>query len=359
MGFARKFKRDPRRFSAKPPEKEAKPDPPANSIELVNPVSEFFGAFIFANATYCTEVVQEGSAKGRTLAICGAGPSLAETIKDYAGKVDDIWGCNSAAMWLHDQGYPVTHAFTVDQTPHMVSEWYKAPDLTYLCASSVHPHLTEFLRSQGRRIVFFHNWVGIKRRPVEVIKDWETVSDRSGAATAVVELFQYEDWLYSAIYPSTVRVGSGLNATTRAFDLAMFMGYDQIYMLGADCALRVKSPPPEVPFGSPEHVRWLNEDTIMHADGSNALRSDATPVTMHGVIDGRLWVTKPDMAITAVWLARMARAFKRLHLVGDTLPAALVNQSDEFLDRLPHLTDPLGNPIQFDVTLQGGYELID
>jgi hypothetical protein len=65
------------------------------------------------------------------------------------------------------------------------------------------------------------------------------------------------------------------------------------------------------------------------------------------------------MAITAVWLAKMSKAFRRLHIVGDVLPNALASQPDEFLARLPHLTDALGQPIQFDVTLQGGYDLID
>jgi len=98
----------------------------------------------------------------------------------------------------------------------------------------------------------------------------------------------YELWLYSAFYEVTAMVGSGLNSVTRAIDLAGFMGFDKIYVVGADSAIRIKRPRPDVPFGSPEHMRWLRDDTIMHADGGSALASEATPVKLVGEIDGGL-----------------------------------------------------------------------
>jgi hypothetical protein len=200
----------------------------------------------------------------------------------------------------------------------------------YLVASSVHPHLTEHLTAHGRRVRFFHNYVGLKERPVSY--DGRDMS--------------YEDWMYSALYPATVRVGSGLNAVNRAVDLALFMGFERITVLGADCALRIKSPPPDAPHGSPAHLRWLREDTVMHADGGSALASNASPMTLGGVIDGRYWESKPDMIISAVWLAKFEQLHRgRLVLVGDTLPNALKDKPDEYLRRLPALTDRDGNPL--------------
>ena len=308
------------------------PDQGPPEIQLQNPVAHHFKGFIAANATKCDRVVNQGSAKGQHIVICGAGPSL----RDHAGQYDDadqIWGCNSAAIWLHDNGHCVTHAFTVDQTPQQVQEWASAPDMEYLIASSVHPHLVELLEMHGRRVTFFHNYVGINEAPVEL---------EDGV------VMPFEDWMYYSLYPETVRAGSGLNAVTRACDIALVMGASRITILGADSALRCSAPPPDAPEGSPEHVRWLTEETEMHADGGNALASGATPVTVEGEIDGRLWVTKPDMMISAVFLTRMVRHFAgRIEVIGDTLPNALADKDEAFLDSLPSLTTKSGDIMRY------------
>ncbi|KKN52488.1 hypothetical protein LCGC14_0612200, partial [marine sediment metagenome] len=219
------------------------------------------------------------------------GASLVSTTVDFAryGRLliedaDQVWGCNSAMIWLHENGHCVTHGFTVDQTPQQVEEWASAPPVEYLVASSVHPHMIELLESKDRRITFFHNYVGINERPVDMGDD---------------VIMPYEDWMYYTYYPETVRAGSGLNAVTRACDIALVLGASRITLLGADSALRVSKRPPDAPHGSPEHMKWLREDCEMHADGGHALASGATAVTVEGEIDGRFWVTKRDMMISA------------------------------------------------------------
>lgn len=279
-------------------------------------------------------VVEEDSAKGQHIVICGAGPSLAEHAHEWCHQGDQVWGCNSGVTWLADNGHKVTHGFAVDQTPHMLDEWSSAPDVEYLLATTVHPHLPEYLLGLGRRIRWFHNYVGLKQAPVT----WDG------------ETMGYEDWLYSLLFPATVRVGSGLNSVNRAIDVALFMGADKVTVLGADCALRASRPMPRVRVGSEEHRKWLTEDVVMHADGGHALASEATPLTLEGEIDGRSWVTKPDMIISAVWLAKFAQHYgERLNLVGDTLPNALVDKSDEYLKRLPSMVDAEGNHVHIPV----------
>jgi hypothetical protein len=277
-------------------------------------------------------VVEQDSAQGKTLVLCGAGPSLKDDAADWCKKGDQVWGCNSALTWLAKNGYPVTHGFTVDQTPQMLEEWAKGPDVEYLIATTVHPHLTEYLLAEKRRVTWFHNYVGINKPPVQI-----------GERT-----MEYEDWLYTLLFPGTVRAGCGLNSVTRAIDVAMFMGFEKIYVLGADCALKVKRPAPaDAVVGSEAHKAWLEQETVMHADGGNALASGATACTLSGDIDGRHWVTKPDMMVSAVFLVRMKRRYgRRLTLVGDTLPNALKNKPDSFLDRLPSLVDHNGNVIK-------------
>jgi hypothetical protein len=155
--------------------------------------------------------------------------------------------------------------------------------------------------------------------------------------------------MYHALYPPTLRCGSGLNAVTRAIDVAVFMGFGKITILGADCALKILKPMPEgIVANTPEHLQWLRESVIMHANGDHALASGATSLTVGGIIDGRHWETKPDMMITANFLVTMKRHYgKQLEIIGDTLPNALMHKPQKFLDRLPNLFHPDGTPIRF------------
>jgi hypothetical protein len=324
------------------------------TIVLQNPVSDHFASFIFGNATMCDRVAQQNSAKGQHVVICGAGPSLAENAEKWCAKGDQVWGCNSALPYLFDKGYKVTHGITVDQTEHMVDEWQSAPDVEYLLASSSHPFLTEHLLKLERNLTFFHNFVGISKPPVafgvcRVCNKTQnsSVTDCECGGLVRQGIMAYEDWLYASLYPPTIRCGSGLNTATRAIDLALFMGFSRISILGADCALRAPRKAPNAPQGSAEHTAWLNE-TVMHADGGNALASGATACVMDAEIDGRYWVTKPDMVISAQWLVHMAKKHgRRIKLVGDTLPNALMSKPKEFMDRLPQLTGSDGQPIGF------------
>jgi hypothetical protein len=289
-------------------------------------------------------VVEPDTGRGQHVVICGAGPSLREEAAAWVPRGDQVWACNSALPYLIREGYRVTHGVTVDQTPDMLTEWQSAPDVEYLVASTVHPHLTDYLTARGRRLRWFHNYVGIKRRPVA----WP---DDNG----VMQQVPYETWLYWLLFPGTVMTGSGLNTTTRAIDLALCMGFDQITVLGADCAMRLKGDPipREMVLGSAAHRRWLEENTIFHADGGHALAANATPTTLGALIDsgtpddtvrpgcGRWWESKIDLIISARWLVAMERAHAgRLHIVGDTLVAALRQKTDAYLERLP----PYGMP---------------
>lgn len=311
----------------------------APSFRLENPVSDQHAAFLFGNAAQYQQVmgclpdmVEEGSGKGKHVVICGAGPSLAEHAAEYCPDADQVWGCNSALVWLAENGHKVTHGFTCDQTAYMLSEWASTPDVEYILASTVHVHLSELLLSRNRKLLWYHNYVGIKHAPVEF--DGRSMS--------------WEDWAYTLLWPPCMRAGTGLNAVTRAVDVAEFMGFDKITVLGADHALRVKTPPPRgAPMGSRKYSKWLAR-AVMHANGDGATASGATPVCFGGTIDGRYWLSKPDMMVSAIFLVRMMRRLGgRLNVVGDTLPGALKDKPDEYLARLPNLVDSAGAPIIF------------
>lgn len=399
MGRAARLKRERKAVAPK------QPDQP--TIQLMNPHTEHFGAFTVGNALRweamahnelirvdreaaeslepywglmaliqsgfqdqpamdawqrfralvderCAErfVAVPDSCKGQHVVICGAGPSLAEEAAEWVPQGDQVWGCNSALTWLLNNGHRVTHACTVDQTAEMLNEWESAPDVEYLLATTVHPHLTDHLIEKGRRIRWFNNFVGMKNAPV----GWP---DDEGKMVEVA----YEDWLYWTLFPNTTRCGSGLNTVTRAIDLAIAMGFEKITVLGADCAMRVKSRPPKgMIAGSAEELTWLREQTIMHADGGSAVASNQTSVVLGAEIDsgtaddtirpgkGRWWQSKIDLLISARWLVVMERALKgRLNIVGDTYVNAIRDKNTEFLNRLPSLVDDEGIPFEISV----------
>ena len=301
-------------------------------IDLANPMSEHFATFIYANSIVRERMnhptVMKGTGKGQTVVICGAGPSLREHAKKYTkARYKTVWGCNSAMPWLLENGHRCTHGFCIDQTPEMMEEWETTPDVEYLLASTVHPHLTDLIAKNGRRIRWFHNYTGMENPPEweedqkELLKGWEEAHGRKMTPEKAKEFLEtrYEDFLYHFLYPPTVRVGHGLNSVNRAVCLAEFMQFSRIVVLGADCALA--------------------EDGAFHCDGAGATMS-GTPIVMEGKVDGRLWKTKPDMVISAVMLVMMKWRMKdRLVLVGDTFPNALVDKTPEFLNALPKLSE--------------------
>ena len=290
-------------------------------------------------------VVQRDSAKGQHLVLCGAGPSLKDNAAAWCPEGDQVWGCNSALTYLHEHGHKVTHGFAIDQTADMLQEWGTTPDVEYLLATTVHCHLPELLHLRGRRMTFFHNFVGIRKPNVS----WPDVN---GVQCAV----SYEQWLYNLLYPYTVQAGSGLNSVTRALDLAVFMGFEKISVLGADCAMQATQRAPKgAPVGSPRHRQWLRNSVTLHADGGHGLTSNSTPTTLEAKIDGRYWVTKPDMVISAGWLVDMALQIPGCQLIGDTFPNMLLAKQatmapeawERFRARLPELINADGTVTRY------------
>ncbi|MHC4867903.1 MAG: hypothetical protein ACYTEX_27855, partial [Planctomycetota bacterium] len=124
--------------------------------------------------------------------------------------------------------------------------------------------------------------------------------------------FNNEQSLYALLYPPTALSGEGLNVVNRAIGVAEFLGYDPVYVAGADCAFG----------GTP------GKDTFhVHGDAVEGIILD-------GEVNGKRWRTKPDMLVSAISLARTKQRMKgRLRLLGNTLPNALKDKDQEFWDR--------------------------
>ena len=286
---------------------------PKQFIELTSPVGHKISGFVLANSLCqvchgmpiprtdhgptklpvcgCEvptqyPVVLADSAKGKDLILCGSGPSLPKVKPLLAVHPEaDVWGCNDALMWLTKRGLKVTHGVGIDQSPDLyMTCWTAPPAVRYLLASSASHQLFAHLIRYGHRdrITLFHSFIG----------------------------FEGEEELYRLLYPPAPMVGSGLNVVNRSIPLAVFMGYQTIYLVGADCALG-------------------RRDT-MHAGETTA----ETGIILRGKVGGRRWATKPDMLASACDLVRQKREMgERLQFVGDTLPKALQDKDDAFLDR--------------------------
>lgn len=252
-------------------------------IQLLSPVEEQLSSFAEANSKLDPMPLRAGEFEGKTLAICGAGPSLDVSEID----ADMVWGCNSALPWLIEQGVHVYAGVAIDQTEQMVDEWASAPDVPYFLASTVNPKLSRHLLEHGRSIRWFHSAVG----------------------------FPDELDAYKNLWPKPMFViYAGRNVVGRAVVLAQWLGFEHIDVHGADHA-------------------FIGD--LAHANGDNPQDAYGDPMILRGKIDGRMWHTRPDMLIAAVDLARWTRASGgNVRLIGDTLPAALLDKDDAFLDRV-------------------------
>ena len=286
---------------------------PKQFIELTSPVGHKIAGFVLANSLCqvchgmpiprrdsgptklpicgCESptqypVVQPDTAKGKDVILCGSGPSLPKVKRLLCVHPEaDVWGCNDALIWLTRRGLKVTHGVGIDQSPDLYTTcWIQPPAVQYLIASSAsHQLFAHLLRCGHRdRITLFHSFIG----------------------------FEGEEELYRLLYAPAPMVGSGLNVVNRSIPLAIFMGYGTVYLVGADCA--------------------LGRRDIMHTGETTA----ETGIILRGNIDGRHWATKPDMLASACDLVRQKRDMgERLQFIGDTLPRALQDKDDAFLDR--------------------------
>lgn len=242
----------------------------------------------------------EDSKRGESLLICGAGPSLAGVGDVLARHDGDVWACNAALNYMVEHGHRVTHGVAIDPSARMFGEvWKDPPEVDYILATTVNPGLTDHLLKAGRPVTFFHS--------MRALPDKE-----------------YEVQLYGLLYPKTALTGHGLNVVNRALDLAGWLGYN-VKIIGADSA--------------------LGSDGAMYAGGREKRAGDWGLV---GEFDGRRWQTKPDMLMSAAELVRHRNRLghDRVEFLGDTLPRALQDKSEEFLNRCIEWEPREGAPSQ-------------
>lgn len=306
--------------------------PNGATVQLQMPNQDHLFEHVQENRQYCTKVVPPDFCEGKTVVICGAGPSLAlhhDEIRSI--KAHMVWACNSALPYMVKHDMRPTHGVTVDQSPEMYTQdWKETYNLKYLISSGVSPDLVRHLLAAKRDIRFFHSYLGIPNpegwtRPL----GWQPPIHQPNAG--------YEMWLYQTLWPATVQVGYGLNSVPRAICLAMWAKAKKIIVYGADCACAPDQT--EMPAAdTDDYVPWL-KTLKLYADGRNPAECYGDKALMaEGRIDGRLWHTRPDMLISARHMYDLVRMYPQIELRGDTLPNAIKDKTPEWLDvNIPRL----------------------
>jgi hypothetical protein len=134
--------------------------------------------------------------------ICGAGPSLEDTLDEVRALKGTIFACNSAANYLLDRGFDVDYQAMLD--PHPIRDCDFAPTKGHLIASIVDPKMFD----RAKNAVLWH---------------------------------PYMDWIEDKLRPDCPEfayIGGGVTVTNSVLCIAYTMGYREFHIFGMDSSFR-------------------------------------------------------------------------------------------------------------------------
>jgi hypothetical protein len=158
---------------------------------------------VLANQDRDVPWLNECQAHNRVAIICGAGPSLADTVDELKAIEGDVFASNSAAKYLIDRGIDVDHQVTLDPNKIILTD-FEPRAKSHLLASIVETDL--FAMSQNATL--WHP--NIK-------------------------------WLEDLIKPDCkpfVYIGGGITVTNSAMCIAWTLGYRTFHVFGVDSSFR-------------------------------------------------------------------------------------------------------------------------
>jgi hypothetical protein len=231
---------------------------------------------------------------GARVVVVGSGPSLEDPavldeIRARQAAGARVFATKAAIKWLLDHDIRAEYGISMDPGAHIAvpEKIWKSPGIVHIIASSSDPALFDYLLADDQwgpaTVRVFHSACGAPD----------------------------EQQLYAELFPESAVMGGGFNVVNRAVALAMWMGASHITLAGTDCGWRE---------GQHFYVGGLK-----HRPGVDMCDG--------GKVDGRPWWTRPDMLASGVALARLARKHgpERFDILGDVLPAALLNKDEGFL----------------------------
>lgn len=176
-------------------------------IEIISDYSdETLTKYLDINLKRTLPVSQIGMFEGRTATLCGAGPSLNETLDEFVG---DIWACNGAYNFLQDKNIIADYFFCWDSGKELLpflSRPHK--DTTFFVASICLPEVFEILKDY--KVIMWHPFYG------------------SAVNDSILKHGRDKEYM----------VGGGSACMTRAPFLLTHLGYKEIHLHGADSSMK-------------------------------------------------------------------------------------------------------------------------
>ena len=280
-------------------------------------------------------MVRQGQEQGERVVLLGSGPSLTQDSAVRARverEVADgaiLIACKQAIKIALDWGMTPKYAVSMDPGAHVAkpSKIYRAPGTIHLIATSSDPLVYDYLTTESRFSEWLAelccSWDGDGKDPAERVLEFPELVDawREGTldmddegGPCEVQLFHSacglpnELQLYGELFAPADCMTGGYNVVNRALALAKYMGAVGMILAGVDSGWRPGS--------------------AFYADGTD--NRPGVDMSDHGVVDGREWMTRPDMLASAVALARFAKQ-NPVEFIGDVLPAKLVKKDEAFL----------------------------
>lgn len=257
-------------------------------INFSNPFVKDLGNHIRYAASLGLPVVQQDCHKDAPgCIITGLSPSIESVptlahLKMRARQGWTIFAVKEGIGYLKSKGIPVHYACMMDPGDKEAARTPCFDDVTYCIASSCHKTTFDHLKDCKRAV--FHSACG-----------WPN-----------------EVKLYQELFGNGDTMIGGFTVCNRALGLAAYMGFKNLELAGVDFGRRE---------GVPNH----------YASFVHVPPIDDVWMSDEGRVDGRAWLTRPDLLASAVTTAWMIKRGE-VTVIGDSLANALAKTTDEFLN---------------------------
>lgn len=286
------------------------PDPapiignPDHKIKFHNPFFHLLGQHIVSSANRRLPMMARDSHKGENVIVCGSAPSLVKAntlnrIRNHVKKGWKIVACKEAIELLRKRNIPVHYSVSMDPTDTQHLKTYLDDGITYLIASSCHPTLFDHVINGGRACRVFHSacgWNGNVRNP---------------QTNQTVHITETD--LYKNMFPNADVMCGGFTVVNRALSCAKYMGFEKVVLAGAD-------------FG------WREKSSYYAKGAKQKAGNEGIEMTDQGLVDGKPWLTRPDLLASAVSIAKLKKKGQIFGIWGDSLAASLAKRDDQFLE---------------------------
>lgn len=270
-------------------------------VKFCNPHSDKFVDHIRnAHTTgYPLIKANELQSKDGVAIVIGSGPSLKDPavmaqIRELKKNGATIFACKAAIKYVNDRGAKPDYGVSIDPGHHIAcpEKITKVKGVTHILATVSNPALFDYMKETNEDVMLFHSACGC---PDELN-------------------------LYKELWGKKQDVlGGGFNVVNRAVTIAQYMGFETIYLAGADGGWR--------------------DDQNFYCDEKCPISGKKVNMTDHGLVDGKIWHTAPDMLASSVAIARIAKKNPdRFFFIGDMLPASLSRHGDAFLKQCANMS---------------------